>query len=179
MAACSMSTGVVLIKAIGKRKLYLISLAGVVVTMIALGKCSFIFFKPIKFILNNILSNWKYSTVIYGFLYLPPHIKSYESTALSTDTGNTSAIPLVLFCILRFFTMGTTLVLLTMLGELFPLKIRNIAGGLTSATINLQVFLAIKLFYNFESWTSLPGAFSIYAAMGAIGYVNKSRNSSQ
>lgn len=38
VAMCSMCTGVVLIKVIGKRRLYLISLSGVVVTMTALGK---------------------------------------------------------------------------------------------------------------------------------------------
>lgn len=58
---------------------------------------------------------------------------------------------------------------LTMLGELFPLKIRNIAGGLTAATVNVQVFFAIKLFYNIECWTSLQCAFGIYTIIGLFG----------
>lgn len=56
-----------------------------------------------------------------------------------------------------------------MLGELFPLKIRNIAGGLTAATVNVQVFFAIKLFYNIECWTSLQCAFGIYTIIGLFG----------
>lgn len=80
-----------------------------------------------------------------------------------------SVVPLVLFCILRFFTIGTTTVILTMLGELFPLKIRNIASGIATALVNVLTFGSIKTFYNLEYWTSLPGAFCVYAVLGVLG----------
>lgn len=59
--------------------------------------------------------------------------------------------------------------ILTMLGELFPLKIRNIASGIATALVNVLTFGSIKTFYNLEYWTSLPGAFSVYAVMGVLG----------
>lgn len=163
-----MCIGVVFIKLMGKRKFYLISLGGMVVSMAALGKYQAQIYRSctaIVFIIDRII----FIPVVYGYLYLPPNIKSYESTENDGDTKITSVIPLTLFCILRFFTVGTILVILSMLAELFPLKIRNIAGGLTVGVVNMQVFFAIKFFYNIEHWTSLPGAFAIYAVMGLIG----------
>lgn len=109
--------------------------------------------------------------VIYGFLYLPSGIKSYENKKFTGDSDNVSVVPLVLFCSLRFFTIGTTMIIMTMLGELFPLKIRSIASGMTTAFVNVLTFGAIKTFYNFELLTSLPGAFCIYACLGSFGWV--------
>lgn len=58
-----------------------------------------------------------------------------------------------------------------MLGELFPLKIRSMATGFTTAVVNVETFFAIKTFYDLERWTSLPGTFLIYAVLGAFGYL--------
>lgn len=58
---------------------------------------------------------------------------------------------------------------LSMLGEVFPLKIRSVATGFTTAAVNVETFFAIKTFYDLEYWTSLPGTFGIYAILGAFG----------
>lgn len=115
-----------------------------------------------------IAEKYYFFLVIYGFLYLPPNIKSYDNKK-ADPSKEVSVIPLVLFCILRFFTIPTTMIIMTMLGELFPLKIRSIASGITTAIVNVLTFAAIRTFYDFEYLTSLPGAFSVYAVAGAFG----------
>lgn len=109
--------------------------------------------------------------MVYGFIYLPSDTKSYDNKKFAGNCSDVSVVPLVLFCSLRFFTIGTTMIIMTMLGELFPLKIRSVACGMTTAFVNVLTFGAIKTFYNFELWTSLPGAFCIYAVLGVVGWV--------
>lgn len=108
----------------------------------------------------------------YGFLYLPPNVKSYEHKSTYDHSHEVSVVPLILFCLCRYFSIGATLVPLTMLGELFPLRIRSMATGFTTAVGNIETFIAIKTFYDYERWTSLPGTFCIYAILGALGYLS-------
>lgn len=71
---------------------------------------------------------------------------------------------------LQFFTTGIILVPFMLLGELFPVKARSIATGITTAICNVFVFIAIKSFYDLENWLNLPSTMCIYAVCGIIGY---------
>lgn len=103
---------------------------------------------------------------------MPSNAKSYQHKQLASDNPeNTTVIPLILFCALRFFSIGIGLIPFTMLAELYPMKLRTVASGLTTATTNIQTFIAIKTFYNLEYWMSLPGAFSVYFVLGVFGLI--------
>lgn len=60
---------------------------------------------------------------------------------------------------------------MTILSELFPLKIRSIASGIATAISNVLTFGAIRTYYDFEEMTSMQGALLIYTVVGAFGLV--------
>lgn len=72
---------------------------------------------------------------------------------------------------LRFFSIAAMLIPLTMLAELYPVKLRSVATGLTTATTNIITFVAIKTFHNLETLITLPGSFCVYFALGFIGLI--------
>lgn len=131
---------------------------------------------------------------IYGFLYLPPNVKSFQHTEMLMETHTTSVIPLILLILLQLFTVGIVLVPFMLLGEMFPAKVRGlitgkrkfrkkiginekfvkrqfeIITGITTAILNIFTFVATKSFFDLENWLNLPSAMWIYALFGFIGY---------
>lgn len=57
-----------------------------------------------------------------------------------------------------------------LLGEMFPVKIRGLITGITTAVLNIFTFVATKSFFDLENWLNLPSALWIYALFGIIGY---------
>lgn len=108
---------------------------------------------------------------MYGFCYLPPGSRSYQPRKEPTNPEDITVIPLVLFCSLRFFSIATMLIPLTQLAELYPVKLRSVATGFTTATTNIQTFIAMKTLLNLETWITLPGAFTVYFVTGFIGLI--------
>lgn len=136
--------GIIGIKMLGKRKSYLIALVGVVVS--------------------------SFTLTVYGYLYLPKNVKSYEQE-LNTDDSDDSVVPLIFFCSMRLFTTVTMLIPLAMLSELYSQRARSMATAVTTALNNLLTFTAIKSFYNLEHFFDLPTALGVYCAIGIIGFV--------
>ncbi|XP_055309425.1 facilitated trehalose transporter Tret1-like [Sitodiplosis mosellana] len=135
--------GIIGLKMLGKRRLFLVSSAG------------------------NTLS--AFGLTIYGFLYLPPNSKSFEHKR--NEEMADACLPLIMFCCMRFFTTITLLVPFSMLSELYSMKSRSMASALTTGTNNILAFIAIKSFYNLEHWLDLPSTFGIYCIIGAVGMV--------
>lgn len=108
--------GIFGIKMWGKRKSYLIALLGVIISAFTLCKLMWFFFNYFE---NNFvwLENWIwnlcnfFSTVLaaYGLIYLPRNTRSFEQERITSDE-ETSTIPLICFCSMRFFTTITMLV---------------------------------------------------------------------
>ncbi|XP_031621657.1 facilitated trehalose transporter Tret1-like [Contarinia nasturtii] len=135
--------GIVGMKVLGKRQLYLVSLSGVTLCGLILS--------------------------IYGFIYLPMNSKSFEHK--NVIESESSSIPLIVCCVMRFFTTISLMVPFTMLSELFSLKSRSMATGVVVSLNNIFIFTATKSFYNLEHWFDLPSTLGIYCAIGAIGLV--------
>lgn len=172
VAVVATFASVSLIRCFGKRNLFLLSSIGVVLSMGGLGETKFQQLICFQIFNMKILMSFcfppKKLLVVYGYLYLPADIKSFDKK-IKIIEDQTSIIPLILFCILRFFTIGTTLVVMTILSELFPLKIRSIASGIATAISNVLTFGAIRTYYDFEEMTSMQGALLIYTVVGAFG----------
>lgn len=106
----------------------------------------------------------------YGFIYLPPNVKSFQHRKMLMETHTTSVIPLVLLILLQLFTVGIVLVPFMLLGEMFPAKVRGLVTGITTAILNVFTFVASKSFFDLENWLNLPSAMWIYALCAIIGY---------
>lgn len=102
-------------KLMGKRKLYLISILGV--TCSSLTLCEYLssslrenrFKISLKHFFKQKFNYSKLFLAIYGFLYLPPNSKSYVMKANPTKSEQL-IVPLIVFCVMRFFTTITLLV---------------------------------------------------------------------
>lgn len=140
---CATAILLFIVKLIGKRKIYLFSLAGAFLTHFSLS--------------------------VYGFYVLPSGITSFENKNAKIDPEKASIFPLLAFAILRFCSTGLISIPLMMFGELFPFNTRSLATGITTAINFIVLFVANKTFVNVESVFSLPGALAVYGIIGAIG----------
>jgi hypothetical protein len=68
-------------------------------------------------------------------------------------------------------TLGFLTLPFSMLGEVFPAKIRGWACGATTFMGTIYFFLAIKLFTQMRDWIGLHNVFTTYTAVIAIGTV--------
>lgn len=82
---------------------------------------------------------------------------------------NASYIPLILVVTLRFLTNALLNVPVMYSSELFPLKSRCIAAGISQAISNALLFIAIKTFYDLENWMNMPVTFCIYGVIAIMG----------
>lgn len=105
---CATFVGVIGLKIMGKRKLYLCALTGVTLSDLFLCKR--------KVCMKSNASNTKISwfkicinSAIYGFVYLPTKTKSYEHSDEMLNES-VSFTPLIAFSVLRFCTTITLLV---------------------------------------------------------------------
>lgn len=154
---------VAVVKYIGKRNIFLISLSGAMISNVGLGL--FQLFNRLKFTLQlNVFIEG-----IFGFCYLPPNVKSFEN-ANSPNYGNEgSYFPAILIIILRFCSIGLMSVPFMYASEIFPLKTRCFAAGTATALSNISLFISTKTFYDLEYWLNLPTSLCIYGTIAAIG----------
>lgn len=106
---------------------------------------------------------------LHGLYYLPENSKSFEHASEPNIGKNASYIPLVLVVVMRFFTNGILNVPIMYQSELFPLKSRCIAAGVSEALSKTILFVAIKTFYDLELWLNMSFTFCIYGVIGFIG----------
>ncbi|XP_031639043.1 facilitated trehalose transporter Tret1-like isoform X1 [Contarinia nasturtii] len=136
----------VLIRFIGKRRLYLTML------MIVL-------------LCSAIVSG-------YGFWILPTGYNSFESPKFSLDNKENGYIPFVCILIWSFCSFcGVNIMPWQMLSEVFPYKTRAISTGLTAALNYVLSFISIKTYYNLETAFSLPGVAFFNCIIIAFGLV--------
>lgn len=112
----------------------------------------------------------RYFSGFYGFTNLPPNLKSFDHKGPSDDSKNGTIAPFVLIIALQFFTTVVVSLPFILLSEIYPTKTRSLITGITTAILNVYVFIVSKTFYNLENWIYLPGAMLFYAGCGAIGY---------
>ena len=106
-------------------------------------------------------------SLLAGFLCLT------HDEVISPETARTFGwVPIT--ALLLTVTMGTLGFLtlpFSMLGEVFPAKIRGWACGVSSFIATIYFFLAIKLFPPMRYWIGFHNVCTTYAAVIAIGTV--------
>ena len=106
-------------------------------------------------------------SLLAGFLRLT------HNEVIGPETARTFGwVPIT--ALLLFVMMGTLGFLtlpFSMLGEVFPAKIRGWASGLSIFIATINCFLAIKLFPPMRYWIGFHNVFTTYAAVIAIGTV--------
>lgn len=112
---------------------------------------------------------------IYGFIYLPLNLTSFDINANSTYiSANSSAIhyfPIVIFNILQFLgNFGVGSIPNMMMCEVFPFKSKAFATGLVITIYYFSMFIASKTFYILEILLTLPGIGILYGCIGVVGY---------
>uniref|UniRef100_A0A1B0DJE9 Major facilitator superfamily (MFS) profile domain-containing protein n=1 Tax=Phlebotomus papatasi TaxID=29031 RepID=A0A1B0DJE9_PHLPP len=134
-----------LIRKLGKRGVYLISVAGTSLGCLALG--------------------------FYAFTTLPANWSSFDKHIDSEITG-TGTFPMIVFFAVSFFTsFGIAAIPWMLLSEVFPFKSRGLATGITAALNYVLAFLTTKTYLNVERSMGLHGAAWLYGSIGAFAFV--------
>lgn len=163
------TTGCILVaKFISKRSLYMICIGTATILNLWLGKK----FQLLQFDMHRQFLKFNFSshsTGVYGLYYLPENARSYENAQILNDSENGSYLPVILVVVWRFVTAAILNVPIMYASELFPLKSRCIAAGISVGTTYIYLFVAMKTFYNLESWLNMSQTFCLYAVIGVIG----------
>lgn len=75
-------------------------------------------------------------------------------------------------CIFSFIitcTMGFLVVPWVMIGELYPMKVRGIVGGMTTCCAHIFVFLVVKTYPMLSHLIQRHGAFMLYGVISLVG----------
>lgn len=79
-------------------------------------------------------------------------------------------IPLAcIFVYMITCTMGFLVVPWIMIGELYPMKVRGIVGGMTTCCAHFFVFIVVKTYPLLKSLIATHGAFVLYGAISLAG----------
>ncbi|KAL1459755.1 hypothetical protein WDU94_011710 [Cyamophila willieti] len=81
-------------------------------------------------------------------------------------------VPLTLFCICFWVSNYGMMSLACMyIVEVYPLDVRGIASGLSTASGAIIVFISTKTYINLVSWFGLHGTFFIYTSISFLGII--------
>jgi facilitated trehalose transporter len=78
----------------------------------------------------------------------------------------------MIFIFMITCTMGFLVVPWVMIGELYPMKVRGIVGGLTTCCAHFFVFIVVKTYPLLQHLIARHGAFMLYGAISLAGKSN-------
>ncbi|GAB0097352.1 facilitated trehalose transporter Tret1 [Sergentomyia squamirostris] len=132
------------VKFLGKRRITLISAAGVAMSCFAIGA--------------------------YAFLHFPPGTSSFGQHPRVVNPNG--IYPLVGFFVLSFLTsFGIAPLPWVLLSEILPFRSRGLTSGISAAINYILVFVASKTYLNLEQGLSMHGVIWFYASVGTIGFI--------
>ncbi|XP_059619775.1 facilitated trehalose transporter Tret1-like [Phlebotomus argentipes] len=134
-----------LVRKLGKRGVYLISVAGASLGCLSLG--------------------------FHAYSNLPKDWSSFD-VHMESPVAGTGTFPMILIFVISFFTgFGIAAVPWMLLSEVFPFKSRGFATGTTAALNYIMAFLTTKTYLNVENNLGLHGAAWLYGTVGALALV--------
>lgn len=160
-------TCMVLLKFVGKRQLYLYSLAGCLVSCFSIGE-----FRVCEmFYLRCFCTNLSFRIVAaFAYSIFPPGYSSFDRHHDMLPVSMANSMAMYMFFSLAFFTnLGIYPVTFTLLSEIFPFRTRGIATGWAVAVSYLFSFTSVKTFLNLEQFLSIPGTFCLYGCVSIVG----------
>lgn len=105
---------------------------------------------------------------VNAYLTIPAGVDSFHPAGLSLiEPNNWTA--LVVFVFLAFFAGVAHSVAWMFVSEVFPIRVRGIASGISAATGYFVVFVATKSYYSLEVGCSMSGAFLLYGCLTVGG----------
>lgn len=107
---------------------------------------------------------------IIGFCMIPRDASSFDehfvTYVATTDKDNTLAM--VLFMMMTFCAAMAMGVPWMLLSELYPIRVRAAASGLSAAFNYLCMFAVTKSYLAVEKTLSIGGGFMLYFALGVV-----------
>ncbi|XP_055301619.1 facilitated trehalose transporter Tret1-like isoform X2 [Sitodiplosis mosellana] len=98
-------------------------------------------------------------------------LKSLES--IRHSVGHYNYFALAMFVTMQFcISVGVSSIPYFLMSEIFPFKSRTFCCGLAGIENQVFAFIAIKTYYNFESWLSLPGVICLYGVIAVVGFIS-------
>ncbi|XP_055302407.1 facilitated trehalose transporter Tret1-like [Sitodiplosis mosellana] len=110
----------------------------------------------------------------YGFIYLPSGYISFDLTHGPFHVENTGLryIPTICLTLSSFFSFcGIISMPWILSSEIFPMKSRGVASGVTIALNYSLRFIAKKSYYSMETTLSLPGISLFFCVVYGIAFV--------
>ncbi|XP_066589866.1 facilitated trehalose transporter Tret1-like isoform X2 [Prorops nasuta] len=96
----------------------------------------------------------------------------HSQSAGATSAGEPTWIPI--FCIFSYTiacALGFLVVPWVMIGEIYPVQVRGIMGGITTMTAHSFVFLVVKTYPFLSASITRHGAFLLYGTISLIGTI--------
>lgn len=76
---------------------------------------------------------------------------------------------MVMFVVMDFFAAVAAGIPWMLISEIFPIRVRAAASGVSATLAYLSQFVVTKTYINVEDGLSIGGAFMLYAALTMIG----------
>ncbi|XP_055326876.1 facilitated trehalose transporter Tret1-like [Sitodiplosis mosellana] len=95
-----------------------------------------------------------------------------NSMIIRDSIGDYNYLPLALLLIMQFFVkIGVTTIPLLLTGEVLPFKLRSMLCSISTADRYIFTAISTKMYYNIETWFSLPGAAAFYGFISLTGFI--------
>ncbi|XP_055299314.1 facilitated trehalose transporter Tret1-like [Sitodiplosis mosellana] len=154
-----------ILKTMGKRRIYLASSLVTFLCCFGLSAIGFTFFPSTDWSSFEMASpsSASNSTITSS---------SMNATALRESVGNYSYLALALILIMQFaVNSGISMVPFILISEVFPFKLRSMLCSITTTDRYIFVAISSKIYYNIETWFSLPGAAAFYGFISLTGFI--------
>lgn len=104
-----------------------------------------------------------------AFLTIPKGVSSFDETYVNAVHVMDNTFAMVIFVVLDFFTAVAAGIPWMLISEIFPIRVRAAASGLSAALAYTSLFVFTKTYINFECVLSIGGAMMTYSVLTLIG----------
>lgn len=106
-----------------------------------------------------------------AFLTIPVDVSSFDETYVNAVHIMDNTFAMIVFVVIDFFTAVAAGMPWMLISEIFPIRVRAAASGLSAAVAYSSLFIFTKTYINVEGALSIGGAMMAYSVLTLIGYV--------
>lgn len=104
-----------------------------------------------------------------AFLTISEDVSSFDETYVNAAHVMDNSFAMVIFVVMDFFTALAAGIPWMLISEIFPIRVRAAASGLSAAIGYGSLFIFTKTYINIEGALSIGGAMMAYSVITLIG----------
>lgn len=108
---------------------------------------------------------------INAFITIPASASSFDQNYVNADRVMDNTFAMVNFVVMDFFASVASGIPWMLISEIFPIRVRAAASGLSATVAYILHFGVTKTYINVEQGLSVGGALMLYSVLTLIGYL--------